>query len=141
MERSGHGDRGDNTKGVEGIVSGLRFRDSSGQVQGLLELLPQEGNGWIAAKLLGHIGLASAEVIEALREMVTTRKNSSHWSAMALGAFGDDEFLLELARHDETASSLAAEGITGAAPRPLWPAKGSSRGGPSATSRRTRFQR
>ena len=75
----------------------------------LVELLPDPHQGWTAAKLLGHIGVASPPVLEALRRMVSERKNSASWSARALGALGDDDFLLNLA--GEEFASLAAAGI------------------------------
>ena len=62
----------------------------------LIKALPDPNNGWVVAKILGHIGVASAEVINALRQTILDKKPAASWSANALGALGDHDFLLDI---------------------------------------------
>lgn len=69
----------------------------------LLPLLDNKENGWIAAKLLGDIGIATPEVLGALRDVAPRVM----WAAVALGMLCDDTWLLR-----STEPGVAVRGLT-----------------------------
>jgi HEAT repeat protein len=60
-------------------------------VPALLSLLQHPKRRWLAAKLLGEIGCATPEVIQALRPHAAKEL----WAPVALGMLGDDTWLME----------------------------------------------
>jgi len=82
----------------------------------LIGALKEGKNGWTAAKVLGQIGLATPEVISALR-----KRGDELWFAMALGMLGDHAWLAKqkplTAVHGLTARLKAI--TAGGPPRPL----------------------
>ncbi|SCX72865.1 DUF4303 domain-containing protein [Variovorax sp. EL159] len=87
-------------------------------VPALLELLarPRGKFGWEAARMLGHIGLATPEVLAALRKKLhAPAEPSTHaWCAATLAYLGDSDWLFEqLAawRGDPERAAVAVRGL------------------------------
>ncbi|WP_422088287.1 DUF4303 domain-containing protein [Variovorax sp.] len=83
-------------------------------VPALLELLarPRGKLGWEAARMLGHIGLATPEVLAALRNKLHAPgdKSTHDWCAATLAYLGDSDWLFEqlAAWHDDAERAAVA---------------------------------
>ena len=77
----------------------------------LLSELNNEEQGWVAADLLGRLGIADTNIITALRKKANTGAELEWHSTSALALLGDTDFLLDLADDSKT-RNIAIEGIT-----------------------------
>jgi hypothetical protein len=82
-----------------------------GAVDGLIANLKSSEDGWMAASLLGQIGVSSDKVIRALRREVRRSSAAAMQSASALGVLGDTKYLLKLTDDDVTREN-AISGLT-----------------------------
>lgn len=104
----------------EGVTSEQAQRElltmGESALDALIDALADKEHGWTAAKVLGQIGIATPEVIAALR-----KRGEELWFAMALGMLGDIAWL------SKQAPATAVYGLTaplkaitaGGPPRPL----------------------
>ncbi len=71
-------------------------------VDGLVANLKRSDDGWMAARVLGKMGISSDKVIHALRREVRQSSRAAGWSAVALATLGDYDYLFKLTDDDAT---------------------------------------
>lgn len=76
----------------------------------LISMLDHERNAWMAASLLGRLGIRQPAITNALRQRVTGESGVSESSARALARLGDTDFLTSLVG-DEAKQRHAVHGI------------------------------
>lgn len=104
----------------EGVTSEEAQREllamGAAAIDALVGALTDDEHGWLAAKVLGQIGIVTPRVVTALR-----KRADGLWFAMALGMLGDHEWLMTQ-KPATAVNGLSArlKAITaGGAPRPL----------------------
>jgi hypothetical protein len=76
----------------------------------LLEVLQDQEKSWLAADLLGLLGIASATVVDALRARAKIGAELNFHDTIALALLGDVDFLLKLSKSPKT-SDAAVRGV------------------------------
>ena len=79
-------------------------------VAGLIALLDNERDGWMAASLLGRLGVRSPRILDELRRRLDGKGGISESCARALARLGDTEFVMSVVS-DEAKQQHAIHGI------------------------------
>lgn len=78
----------------------------------LIEVLKDKDQRWLAADLLGELGIADMQAINALRARTMPGSETTFHDTTALALLGDVDFLIDLAQKPDT-RDLAVRGICG----------------------------